>query len=154
MAYLLDQSSNIFIDSSGNRLLDTIPAGGGGAALILFDYALDNGITGLAATTTHLEILSAQPSDYATSQSLSLGSRNFGAGNAFAAPAAGTPNGWQTTANVAAITVSATGTASWWAATDHTNSRLLAAGGLLSSQAVSTGQGFTLSSFTVKLPAT
>ena len=56
---------------------------------------------------------------------------------------------------VAAITdgsVTANGTASHWAITDTGNSRLLATGALAASQAVSSGNTFTLGAFDIGIP--
>lgn len=49
-------------------------------------------------------------------------------------------------------TVSATGTATHFALTDDSGSLLLATGSLSSSQAVTSGNIFTLTSFTVRIP--
>jgi hypothetical protein len=64
----------------------------------------------------------------------------------------GSPDGRKRT--VAAITdgsVTATGTATHWALTD--GSRLLASGALSASQAVTSGNTFTLAAFDVRIPA-
>jgi len=48
--------------------------------------------------------------------------------------------------------VTATGTATGWAVVDSVNTRLLVNGGLSASQAVTTGNTFTLGAFDVRLP--
>ena len=65
----------------------------------------------------------------------------------------GTPNGRKVTS--AAVTdgsVTTTGTASHYAVVDSANSRLLATGALASSQAVTSGNTFTLAAFDVGIP--
>ena len=56
-----------------------------------------------------------------------------------------------TSAAVAAGTVDGTGTVAFWAVTDETNSRLLAVGNLAASQAVTTGNTFSLGAFDIKV---
>jgi hypothetical protein len=48
--------------------------------------------------------------------------------------------------------VTATQTAGWWSITDNTNSRLLATGTLSATQAVTSGNIFTLGAFDIRLP--
>jgi hypothetical protein len=63
------------------------------------------------------------------------------------------PNGRLiTSAAITDGTVTTSGTAAWWAATDETNSRLLAHGSLSATQVVTAGNTFTLGSFTIRLP--
>ena len=119
------------------------------------DYVLDNGLTVLDTGATHLNINTAEPSTFAaaTSGALFLGTKNFGAGGVAGAPAAGAPNGRKvTTVAVTDGTVSTSGTAAAWSITDNTNSRLLASGTLSSSQAVTSGNTWTLPAFDIRLP--
>lgn len=111
---------------------------------------LDLGLNVLDIEATHLHICSSEPSTFAGVAGVSLGNKsslNIGA------PADATPTGRKVT--VAAITdgsVSATGTASHYAVVDATNSRLLLARPLVSSQAVTSGNTFTTPAFDVTLP--
>lgn len=118
---------------------------------ILSDRVFDNGLTVLDTEANKILICSAQPATYTeanatyalgNSTSLSIG-----------APADRSGGGRQVT--IAAITdgsVTATGTATHYAIVDTTNSRLLAAGSLTASQAVTSGNTFTLTSTTIGIP--
>lgn len=119
------------------------------------DRVLDLGLNVLDTEATHININTAEPATFAaaTSGATFLGTKNFGAGAAFGAPAAGTPNGRKVTS--VAITdgsISATGTAAAWSTTDNTNSRLLASGTLSASQGVTSGNTFQLPGFDIRLP--
>ena len=127
----------------------------------LNDRVLDLGLNVLDTEATHIYICAAEPTTYAAAiganngtTQFGLGNKNFGAGAVFAAPAAGTPNGRKVASN--AITdgsVTTTGTASHYAVVDSVNSRLLATGALASTQAVTSGNTFTLPTFDVRIPA-
>ena len=118
----------------------------------LNDRVLDNGLTVLDTEATHVYICSAEPTTYTQAiTTYALGNKS---GISIGAPAAATsPNGRKVT--VAAITggsVTATGTASHYAIVDTTNSRLLAANALASSQSVTNGNTFSVGAFDVTLP--
>lgn len=123
-------------------------------ANVIQDRVLDLGLNVLDTESTHLYITSADATTYLeASSTYALGSKNWTAGAVFGAPAAGAPNGRKVTA--AAITdgsVSANGTATKWAVTDNTNSRLNVNGSLAASQVVTSGNTFTLGAFDVRLP--
>lgn len=111
---------------------------------------LDLGLNVLDTEATHLHICSSEPASFAAVAGVTLGNKSA---LSIGAPADATPSGRKVT--VAAITdgsVTATGTASHWAITDTTNSRLLAAGTLSASQAVTSGNTFTTGAFDVTLP--
>ena len=118
----------------------------------LNDRVYDNGLTVLDTEASHLYICSQEPTTYAqASSTYALGVK---ATPTVSAPGARTPNGRKVT--VSAITdgtVSATGTATHYALVDSTNSRLLATAALSSSQAVTSGNTFTLTSFDIGIPA-
>jgi uncharacterized membrane protein YebE (DUF533 family) len=122
----------------------------------LQDRVLDLGLNVLDTEATHIYLCSADPSTFtAASSTNALGNKNFGAGAAVGSPAAGSPNGRKvTTAAVTDGTVTATGTATHWALTDNTNSRLHAAGPLSASQAVTSGNIWTLAAFDIRIPST
>ena len=117
----------------------------------LNDRVFDNGLTVLDTEANKILITSAEATTYTqanatyalgNSTSLSIG-----------APAARSGGGRQVT--IAAITdgsVTATGTATHYAIVDTSNSRLLATGSLSASQAVTSGNTFTLSSATIGIP--
>lgn len=118
------------------------------------DRVLDLGLNVLDTEATHIYITNAEATNFTqASSTFALGNKNWGAGAVFGAPAAGSPNGRKVSS--AAVTdgsVTATGTATHWAVTDNTNSRLLAVGTLAASQGVTSGNPFTLSSFDIRLP--
>ena len=117
----------------------------------LSDRVFDNGLTVLDTEANRIDICSTEPATYAeatstytlgNSTSLSIG-----------APADRSGGGREVT--VAAISdgsVTATGTAAYYAIVDTLNSRLLATGSLSASQAVTSGNTFTLTSVTIGIP--
>ena len=115
------------------------------------DRVLDNGLTVLDTEANRLDICSSEPTTYtAATSTATLGNKTS---LSVGAPAARTPSGRRVT--VAAITdgtVTATGTATHWAITDTVNSRLLATGNLSASQAVTSGNTFTLAAFDIGIP--
>lgn len=117
----------------------------------LNDRVFDNGLTVLDTEASHLYVTSQEATTYeGASSTYALGVK---ATPTVSAPAARTPNGRKVT--VSAITdgtVSATGTATHYALVDQTNSRLLAAGPLAASQALTSGNTFTLTSFDIGIP--
>lgn len=119
---------------------------------IVHDDVYDNGLSELTADVSHLYICSQEPADYTEASSThALGSK---VGPTVGSPAAGTPDGREV--EVSAITdgsVSGTGTATHYALVDSATSRLLIAEALDSSQAVTSGNPFTLTAFTVRIPA-
>jgi phosphatidylethanolamine-binding protein (PEBP) family uncharacterized protein len=112
---------------------------------------LDDGLSVLSDDANRLDICSSEPSTYAEATStLTLGNKtSYSVG----APEARTPDGRKVVA--AAISdgdVTGTGTASHWAITDTSTSRLLAAGSLDTSQAVTDGNTFTIDAFDIGIP--
>jgi hypothetical protein len=115
------------------------------------DRVFDSGLTTLDTDVTTLHITSAEATTFtAATTTLSLGNKtslNIGA------PSARSPSGRRVT--VAAITdgsVTATGTATHYAIVDTANSRLLVTGALSASQAVTSGNTFTLGAFDIGIP--
>jgi hypothetical protein len=117
------------------------------------DRVYDNGLTVLDTEATHLYLCSLEPTTFTQATvTNALGSKSLAAGDVTLA--AGAPNGRQ--AGVLALTagaVSATGTATHYAIVDFTNSRLLATAALSASQAVTSGNTFTTTAFTIRIPA-
>jgi len=122
-------------------------------ALTLGDQVLDAGLAALDNDCDKIFICSAKPTTYTeATATFALGNKNWGAGAAFTAPAAGSPDG--RIVNSVAITngsVTGTGTATHWAAVDSAASRLLATDVVAASLAVTSGQQFTLASFAVHM---
>lgn len=116
------------------------------------DRVIDNGITVLDTEATHVYICSAEPTTYTeASSTYALGTKNWGAGGAFGAPAAGTNGRKVTSTAITDGSVTGSGTATKWAVTDNTNSRLLADGDLASSQAVTSGNTWALPAFDITI---
>lgn len=117
----------------------------------LGDRVFDAGLSALDTEANRLCICSAQPSSYSeANSSLRLGYKDS---PAVSAPADRSGGGREVT--VSAITdgtIDASGTASHYALVDTVNSRLLAAGSLSASQAVTSGNPFSLSSFKIGIP--
>lgn len=116
----------------------------------LADRVFDNGLTVLDTEATRLDICSQEPATYAAATSTyTLGNKTS---LSIGAPTDGTTGRKVVVAAITDGSVTATGTASHWAITDTANSRLLATGTLSSSQAVTSGNTFTLASFDIRLP--
>lgn len=113
------------------------------------DRVLDNGLSVLDSEATHVHICSAEPASWANVGTYSLGSSTV----SIPAPAARTPSGRKVVVPaISAGTVSGTGTATHYAVVDTTNTRLLAASTLTASQAVTSGNTFSLASFDIGIP--
>lgn len=117
----------------------------------LADRVYDNGLTVLDTEANRIDITSQEVTTYAeatstytlgNSTSLSIG-----------APTDGDTSGRKVV--VAAVSdgsVSGSGTASHFAIVDTSNSRLLVTGSLSTSQAVTSGNTFTLAAFDIEIP--
>lgn len=119
-------------------------------ASFLADEVLDFGVNYIDVETTDLHILSDLPVTWANVGTMTLGNK---AAPVVSAPQDGVTNGRRVT--VSAITdgdVTGTGTASHWALVDTAATKLLAASTLASSQAVTSGNTFTLTAFDVTIP--
>lgn len=115
------------------------------------DYLLDAALSKLDTEMSRIDICSVEPTTYTAATSTNtLGNKT---GVSVGAPADRSPNGRKVT--VAAITdgsVTGTGTAAAYAGTDPANSRLLIANTLSVSQAVTSGNTFTLAAFDAGIP--
>ncbi len=119
----------------------------------LNDRVLDNGLAVLNAEANALHICSAEPATYA--EATAAGNKSLGskATPTVSVPAARSGGGREVTISaVADGSVGSSGTATHWALVDTVNSRLLAAGALAASQAVTAGNTFTLTSFKIGIP--
>lgn len=117
----------------------------------LNDRVFDNGLAILDTEANSIHVTSQEATTYADATSTStLGNSSS---LAIGAPADRSGGGREVT--VSAISdgsITATGTATHYAVVDTTNSRLLATGSLSASQSVTSGNTFTLASFTVGIP--
>ena len=118
---------------------------------LLDNTVFDSGLSVLDTLADILYICSTAPTTYTeASATYALGSK---AGPTVSAPADAPGGGRMVT--VSAITdgtVTATGTAAYWALCDVSETRLLAAGDLSASQGVTSGNTFTLTEFTITIP--
>jgi hypothetical protein len=115
------------------------------------DSVIDNGLASLKSAARYIYICSAEPQNYTeASSTYKLGTKDLGAGNVFpGAIAAGTNGRKVTTAAVSDGAVESNGTAAYWAITDA--SVLLANGALSASQAVTSGNTFSLAAFDITI---
>lgn len=117
----------------------------------LGDRVFDNGLTVLDTEANRLDICSTAPTTYTeATATYTLGNKTS---LSVGAPADRTGGGREVT--VASFTdgsVTGTGTAAYYAIVDTTNSRLLATGSLSSSQAVTSGNTFSISAFKIGIP--
>ncbi len=117
----------------------------------LHDDILDAALAAIDTDTENLYICSQEPANYAEAQSTyKLGTK---ATPAIVAPADRSGGGREIVVSaIADGSVDATGTATHWALTDNSASKLLAAGALSSGQAVTSGNDFTLAAFAIGIP--
>ena len=117
----------------------------------LNDRVLDFGVNELTTNGNALHVCSQEPTTYAEATSTyTLGNK---ATPTIGSPADGDANGRKVV--VSAITdgsVTGTGTASHFAIVDTGNSRLLATKALASTQAVTSGNTFTLTAIDITIP--
>lgn len=118
---------------------------------LVADRCLDAALQVLTSEVNRLDICSSEPTTYTQATSTyTLGNKTS---PTVGSPADASPNGRKVT--VSAITngtVTGTGTAGYWALVDTSNSRLLAAGPLSATQAVTSGNTFTLTAFDIRIP--
>lgn len=118
---------------------------------LVADYILDAALSKLDTEGNRLDVCSAEPTTYTQATSTyTLGNK---VGISVGAPADRSPNGRKVT--VAAVTdgtVTASGTGTHWSVVDTSNSRLLAAGVLASSQVLTSGNTLTVAAFDIGIP--
>jgi hypothetical protein len=117
----------------------------------LNDRVLDNGLTVLDTEASRVDICSQEPTSYAEATSTyTLGNETS---ISISAPADASPNGRKVTlAAVSGASVTGTGTATHYAISDTSNSRLLATGSLSASQVVTFGNTFSLTASDIRIP--
>jgi len=116
----------------------------------LNDRVLDNGLTVLDTEANRLDICSQAPTTYTEATSTyTLGNKTS---LSVGAPTDGTSGRKVVVAAITDGSVTGTNTATHWAVVDTLNSRLLAAGPLSSSQAVTSGNTFTLDAIDIQIP--
>lgn len=117
----------------------------------LNDRVLDNGLSILQSEGDRVDICSSEPTTYsAATSSASLGNTTS---ISISSPTNASPNGRKVTLSaITGASVTATGTATHYAITDVSESRLLATGALSSSQAVTSGNTFSLTASDIRIP--
>jgi len=117
----------------------------------LNDRVLDNGLTVLDTEATRVDITSQEATSYAEATSTyTLGNETS---ISISAPADASPNGRKVTLSaISGASVTATGTATHFAISDTSNTRLLATGSLSASQAVTSGNTFSLTATDIRIP--
>jgi len=117
----------------------------------LNDRVLDNGLTVLDTEATRVDITSQEATSYAEATSTyTLGNETS---ISISAPADASPNGRKVTLSaISGASVTSTGTATHFAISDTSNTRLLATGSLSASQAVTSGNTFSLTATDIRIP--
>lgn len=118
---------------------------------LLHDDVFDSGLSQLTTLADRLDICSSAPTTYTEATSTySLGNETT-----ITISAAGDRSGGGRKVSISAITagtVTATGTAAYYALSDVSATKLLAAGNLNAGVAVTSGNEFTLTTFDVGIP--
>jgi hypothetical protein len=117
----------------------------------LADRVYDNGLTVLDTEANRVDICSQEPTTYAQATSTyTLGNETT---ITISAPTDGDTSGRKVTLSaISGASVTATGTATHYAITDTSNSRLLATGSISPSQAVTSGNTFSLTAVDIEIP--
>jgi hypothetical protein len=115
------------------------------------DRVLDNGLTVLDTEASRVDITSQEATTYAEATSThTLGNTTS---ISISAPADRTGGGRKVTLSaVSGASVTGTGTATHYAITDVSNTRLLVTGSLTASQSVTSGNTFSLDALDVGIP--
>ena len=117
----------------------------------LDNRVFDNGLTVLDTEANRVDVTSQEASTYAEATS----TYTLGNSTSLSIGAPADRSGGGRKVAVAAITdgsITGTGTATHYALVDTNNSRLLATGSLTASQAVTSGNTFTLATFDIGIP--
>tara|TARA_R100000951_G_scaffold25408_1_gene21625 strand:- start:13905 stop:14276 length:372 start_codon:yes stop_codon:yes gene_type:complete len=117
----------------------------------LADRVFDNGLTVLDTEANRIDITSQESTTYTEATS----THTLGNSTSLSIAAPSDRSGGGREVVVTAISdgsVSGTGTATHYAIVDTSNSRLLATGSLSASQSVTSGNTFSLASFTIGIP--
>ena len=115
------------------------------------DYVLDAALSKFDTEANRLDICSQEPTTYTEATSTyTLGNKTS---LSVGAPADAAPNGRKVdVATFSDGSVNGTSTATHWAMVDTGNSRLLATGSLSASQAVTSGNTFSIGTFAIRIP--
>jgi len=123
--------------------------------MTLYAPALDGGLNALHNNVTSIYLCNAEPSNYNDAvNTLALGNANPGAGGTVSPPNDALPNGRIVrTIEITNGQSIISGVAIAWALVDNVNQKLYASGLLSSSMSITVGNPFSLSSFSIALPA-
>lgn len=123
--------------------------------VFLSDDVLDNGISQLDTLADRIDITSQEPVNYTeATTTYTLGFKDHGGpGTGFASPVDGDASGRKVIATaVTDGSVTGTNTATHWAVSDVSGTALMATNTLSSSQAVTSGNTFTIAAFDIEIP--
>jgi hypothetical protein len=117
---------------------------------VLYQNVYSAGLGTLTTNGTRVDICSTEPTTYAQATSTyTLGYKATTTGSI----ASGSPSGYKVTVSaLSGASVTGTATAAYWALTDG-SANLYATGSLSASQAVTSGNTFSLAAFDIRLPA-
>lgn len=121
----------------------------------LHDDVLDGALAVITDNDDRFDICSQEPANYTEATSTyTLGNKDHGAaGSAWGAQADGDVSGRKISSTaVTDGSVTGTDTATHWASSDTGNTTLHAAGALSSSQAVTSGNTWSMASFDIEIP--
>jgi hypothetical protein len=115
------------------------------------DYVLDAALSKLDTEANRVDICNAEPTTYTAATSTNtLGNSTS---ISISAPTNGDTSGRKVTLSaISGASVTGTGTATHFAISDTTNTRLLATGSLSSSQSVTSGNTFSLTAVDIEIP--
>ena len=115
------------------------------------NYVLDAALSKLDTEANRVDICSQEPTTYtAATSTYTLGNTTS---ISIGAPTDGDTSGRKVTlAAISGASVTGTGTATHFAITDTSNSRLLVTGSLSSSQSVTSGNTFSLTAVDIEIP--
>lgn len=117
----------------------------------LNDYVLDAALSKLDTEANRLDVCTQEPATY--TEATSTYTRGNKTSLSVGAPADRAPNGRKVTvASFSDGAITANGTVSHYGISDTVNSRLLAATSLSASQAVTSGNTFSLAAFDIGIP--
>lgn len=118
---------------------------------LIADYVLDAALSKLDTEAERVYICSQEPANY--TEAISTYALGNSTSLTVGAPSDRSGGGREVTVDALSLaSITASGTATHFALVDVTNTRLLVAGSLSASQAVTAGNTFSLDSFTVGIP--
>ena len=115
----------------------------------LHDDVFDNGLNTIVSAVKALHICTSQPLTYSQAMATTIANKTGVSAGACVDAASGRKT---TIAAISGGTVTANGTAAFWALIDTANNKLLASNALSATQALTSGNTFSLAAFDISLP--